>query len=75
MFSKETIVKKGLEELMRLLRYTVEEPPFGNTFRNQAFGIIQFLVTLMPDREAEFTVIWNTWQESFENVYKILKNA
>lgn len=73
MMTREMVMRKAGEELMRLLRMVVEEPFFGNTYKNQAFGVIQFLVMLMPDREAELTAIWELWQKSYEHWYELMK--
>lgn len=75
MLSKNNVFNKTMENLMTLLRMSIENPEVADTFFHQAFGAVELAMLLLPDEKEELTVAWNAWKQSYENLQKLWKKA
>lgn len=75
MLSKKNIFDKTMQDLMSLLRKSVENPNIADAFFHQAFGAVELAMLLIPDEEEKLTVMWNAWKQSYENFQKLWEKA
>lgn len=75
MLSKNNVFNKTMENLMTLLRMSIENPEVADTFSHQAFGAVELAMLLLPDEKEKLTVAWNVWKQSYENLQKLWKKA
>lgn len=75
MLSKNNVFEKTMENLMTLLRMSIENPEVADTFFLQALGAVELAMLLLPDEEEKLTVAWNAWKQSYENLQKLWKKA
>lgn len=75
MLSKKNIFDKTMQDLMTLLRMSIENPEVADTFFHQAFGAVELAILLLPDEEDALIVMWNAWKQSYENFQKLWKKA
>jgi hypothetical protein len=69
-----TIYEKAMEELFRLLGYCFDHPEYIKEYRNQAFGVAQFVANLCPDYEKATKEMWENWQISVDNLLQMCYN-
>lgn len=75
MLTEDVIFDKTMENLMRLLRMSVENPRIADAFFHQAFGAVELAVALAPGETDRLTIAWDTWKESYENFQKLWERA
>lgn len=75
MLSKNNVFNKTMENLMTLLRMSIENPEVADTFFYQAFGAVELAMLLLPGEKETLTVAWNVWKQSYENLQKLWKKA
>lgn len=72
--NQEVIYQKAMEELFRLLTYCFDHPEYIKEYRNQAFGVAQFVANLCPDYEKATEEMWENWQKSVDNLLQMCYN-
>jgi hypothetical protein len=64
-----------MEDLMTLLRMSIENPCVADAFFHQALGAVELAMLLAPGETDRLTAAWNAWKKSYENFQKLWKKA
>lgn len=75
MLTEDVIFDKTMENLMSLLRQSVENPRIADAFFHQAFGAVELAMLLAPSEIDRLTIAWDAWKESYENFQKLWEKA
>lgn len=69
-----TIYEKAMEELFRLLTYCFDHPEYIKEYRNQAFGVAQFVATSALTTRRPQKKCGENWQKSVDNLLQMCYN-
>lgn len=73
--TENEIFGKTMEDLMTLLRMSIESPRVADAFFHQALGAVELAMFLAPGETDRLTAAWDAWKESYENFQKLWKKA
>lgn len=71
MLTEDVIFEKTMEDLMSLLRMSVESPRIADAFFHQACGAVELAMLLAPGETDRLTAAWEAWKTSYDNFQKL----